>query len=160
MRPEGPPFPGEGSFRGGKLLPAAGTALLAGTVALRVLRAAGHAESVWRFYGGVRGPFWTLLSLALFLGPYVAAGLAAGALWLPGDRAAVWGALGAGGAAFFVFEEGLIVLARAVNGHAAYVGAEPLCSLLVCAVAIAGILRAGGAGRPGRRPGRGPGRNS
>ena len=96
MRPEGPPLPGEEPSGGGKLLPAAGTALLAGTVALRVLRAAGHAESVWSFYGGIRGPFWTLLSLALFLGPYLAAGLAAGALWLPGNRAAVWGALAAG----------------------------------------------------------------
>ena len=60
-----------------RLFPFAGTALLAGTLAVRVLRLLGNWESVRRFYPGGQGVVWGLLGLALLFGPYLAAGSAA-----------------------------------------------------------------------------------
>ena len=124
----------------------AGTTLLAGTLLLRVLRTLESLESVRRFYSGAGGPVWTplflALFLALFLGPYLTAVSATAALWLSGNRAGRLGAVSAGAAAFFVLEEGLTVFARSMNGHSDYVGAEPLFSLLACAVAAAAVLKA------------------
>lgn len=140
MRPGRPP---KGpSFSWERLLQPAGTALLAGTLLLRVLRTLENLESVRRFYSGAGGPVWTPLFLALFLGPYLTAVSAAAALWLSGNRAEWLGAVSAGAAAFFVLEEGLTVFARSMNSHSGYVGAEPLFSLLACAVSAAAVLRA------------------
>ncbi len=119
-----------------------GTTLLLGTIALRVLRIAGNRESVTAFYmvdSGLSLP-WRFLFAALFLGPFITALIAATALWLDQKRAAGLAAVNFLIAGFFVLEEGLTVFARAVNGNSAYVGAEPLFSLLVCAVSGAAVL--------------------
>ena len=129
MRPGRPPK--EPSFSWEGLLQLAGTTLLAGTLLLRVLRTLESLESVRRFYSGAGGPVWTPLFLALFLGPYLTAVSATAALWLSGNRAGRLGAVSAGA-----------VFARSINGHSDYVGAEPLFSLLACAVAAAAVLKA------------------
>ena len=130
----------------GRLLRAAGTALLAGTVLLRALRTAGSLESVLDFYSGGSGPLWALLELALFCGPYLTALSAAAALWLSRDRAG-WAAVNLCAAAFFTFTEGLTVFARAMNGHGGYVGAEPLFSALAAGISMLTLLFARPAGR-------------
>lgn len=122
---------------------AAGTALLAGTLVLRAVHVLGNRESVGRFFFG-GGGVWTLIGLILLAGPWLTAVSAAAALWLPWDRA---GGLRTGNlcaAALFTFGEGLTAFARAMNGHSAYVGAEPLCGLLVLGVSLATLLLAGG----------------
>ena len=126
----------------GRVLPAAGTALLAGTVVLRIVRTAGSLESVLGFYTGGAGPFWALVKLALFLGPYLAAAAAAAALWLPPRRAEGLGTAALCANACFVFAEGLTAFARAMNGHGGYAGAEPLFSAFACGISAGSILRA------------------
>lgn len=128
-------------------LRAAGTALLAGTVVLRAIRVLENLESVRRFYSGSGGPAWTPVELALFLGPYLTAISAIAALWLPRERAGKLGTVNACSAAFFVFEEGLIVFARAMDGGSGYIGAEPLCGLLALGVSILTVFRALRAGQ-------------
>ena len=131
------------------LFPFAGTALLAGTLAVRVLRLLGNWESVRRFYPGGQGVVWGLLGLALLFGPYLAAGSAAAALWLPREGAVKLGTVSLCAAAFFTFSEGLTVFARAMNGSAGYVGAEPAFSAAAAAISAATLLRALRAGRRG-----------
>ena len=116
------------------LLRAAGTALLAGTVVLRTVRALWNLESVLAYYGGAAGLFWKLLYLAAFLGPYLTTAAAMAALWLPRLRARQIGSWSLCAAAFFSLWEGLTVFARAMDGHGGYVGAEPLFSLLVLGI--------------------------
>ena len=130
----------------GRLLRFAGTTALAAAVVLRAVRTIGNLESVLAFYNFGAGPLWALLALALLFGPYLTALAAAYALWLPWDRAGRLGAAGFCAAAFFVFSEGLTVFARAINGHGAYVGAEPLLSALVCGISAITILAAHRAG--------------
>ena len=119
-----------------------GTALLAGTLAVRAVRLLEHLESVRRFYFSTPGLTWTLLGAALLFGPYFAAAAAIAALWLRGDWAVLLGIAAACGAAFFTLEEGLTVFARAVNGNSGYVGAEPLLSILTCGISITAIFLA------------------
>lgn len=125
-----------------KLLRAAGTALAAGTLALRAARMPGNWESVRDFFLG-GGPAWTLVGAAMLAGPWLAAVLAAAAFWLPRERAARLGTAAACAAGFFVLEEGLTAFARAVNGNGGYVGAEPLLSLLVLGTTILAACRGG-----------------
>ena len=124
----------------GRPVRAAGTALLAGILLLRGFRVWRGWESVWRFYSGGTGPFWVLLEAALFLGPFLAAGSAIAALWLRWERAGKLGAVNACTAAFFVFGEGLTVLAREMDGNAGYVGAEPLLSAVVCGISVLTVV--------------------
>ena len=124
----------------------AGTVLLAGILLLRLARILGNLESVRSFYPGTYGSLWSLVELALFFGPFLVTGSAAAALWLRWDRAGKLGTVNICAAAFFVFEEGLIVFARWMDGNGGYVGAEPLFSAIVCAVSIAAVLRAHRAG--------------
>ena len=119
---------------------AAGTAALAGTRLLRVLRVLENLESVRRFYPGTYGPLWTLIELALFFGPYLTAVSAIAALWLRRNAAGQLGTVNFCAAAFFTCEEGLTCFARYINANSAYVGAEPLFSALVCGVSAATVL--------------------
>lgn len=129
-----------------KWLPARllGTAVLAGTLALRAVRALGELESVRRFYFDGQGLIWMLIGLALFCGPYLTAAAAIAALWLRRDWAGPLGAVAFCAAGFFTLDEGLTLFARAMNGNSGYVGAEPLFSALACGISIIAVLRAWG----------------
>ena len=131
------------------LFPVCGTALLAGTLAVRVLRLLGSWESVRRFYPGGQGPVWALLGMALFFGPYLAAGSAIAALWLPREGAVKLGTVSFCAAAFFTFAEGLTVFARAMNASSGYVGAEPAFSAAAAVISAATLFRAPRAERHG-----------
>lgn len=120
------------------------SAVLLGTAVLRAVRIAGNWESVAAFYtadGGLSLP-WAVLSAALALGPFAVAVSAAAALWIRADRSAGLAAVNFFAGGFFTLWEGLTVFARGMNGHSAYVGAEPLLSLLVCAVSGVWLFRA------------------
>ncbi len=123
------------------------TAVLLGCLGLRVFRMAASWPEVTRFYGiGSFGFRWSLISLLFFAAPFLVIGLAALALWLPGQRGIVPGWAGLWGGGFVCLEEGLTLFARAMNGNGGYVGAEPLLSLTVWAVAGIAVLLAGKTG--------------
>lgn len=129
--PEGPNGPRD--LRPPRLLRLALTAAMLGTVLARAVHIRGNPESVAAWYSGGAGPVWGLLSAALFLGPFAAALAAAMAPWVRGRAADyLWYTGLCGG--FFALGEGLTLFARSMDGHHAYVGAEPLLSLLVFAV--------------------------
>lgn len=119
-----------------------GTAVLAGTLLVRVCRVLGNLESVRHFYFEGQGLLWTLIGLVLFIGPYLTAASAIAALWLRRKTAGELGSLNFCAAGFFTLEEGLTVFARMVNANSGYVGAEPLFSALACGISIITVLQA------------------
>ena len=117
------------------------TAALLGCVAVRVVRMVARWESVARYYGvGTYGTAWSFISLLFFAGPFLAALAAVVSLWLKQrwDAGVSLAALFVSG--FLVLWEGLILFARAVNGNGGYAGAEPLLSIVVCAISGAALL--------------------
>ena len=98
------------------------TAALLFTILLRIIRAAANWESVAGFYR-VDSP-WALLAAVLFLGPFLAALSAVGALWRRWDQAAGLAAVNFCASGFFALWEGMTVFARAMDGHTAYAGAR------------------------------------
>lgn len=144
-----------GAFRPPRSLRAALTAAMLGTVLARAVRIGRHPESVAGWYSGPAGPLWALIYAVMFLGPFAAALAAASAPWVRGKAADVlWAAAFCGGG-FFTLSEGLILFARSMDGRHAYVGAEPLLSLLVCAVSGLALLvrRRANFRNPGSEPG-------
>lgn len=123
------------------------TAALLFTILLRIIRAAANWESVAGFYR-VDSP-WALLAAVLFLGPFLAALSAVGALWRRWDQAAGLAAVNFCASGFFALWEGMTVFARAMDGHTAYAGAEPLLSAAVCGISALTVL--GGVLASGRR---------
>lgn len=121
-------------------LRAALAAVMLGTVLVRAVRICGSPESVMEWYSGGTGPVWGLIKAALFLGPFAAALAAAAAPWVRGRTADLLWWAGFCGGGFFALNEGLILFARYMGGDHAYVGAEPLLSLLVCAVSGLALL--------------------
>ena len=115
-------------------LRAALAAVMLGTVLVRAVRICGSPESVMEWYSGGTGPVWGLIKAALFLGPFAAAP------WVRGRTADLLWWAGFCGGGFFALNEGLILFARYMGGDHAYVGAEPLLSLLVCAVSGLALL--------------------
>lgn len=140
-------------------LRAALAAVMLGTVLVRAVRICGSPESVMEWYSGGTGPVWGLIKAALFLGPFAAALAAALAPWFRSRAANALWAAGFCGGGLFTLNEGLILFARAMGGHSAYVGAEPLLSLLVCLISGMALLVRWRASflRNGRRPGPEPG---
>lgn len=142
-----------------RLLRAVLTAAMLGVVMVRAVRICRNLESVTEWYSGGTGPVWGPIIMAMFLGPFAAALAAALAPWFR-NRAenALWAA-GFFGGGFFTLEEGLTVFARSMDGRHAYVGAEPLLSLLVCLISGLALLVWWRANfrRNGRRPGSEPG---
>ena len=122
-------------FRAGLTVP------LAFCLLARLVRVFRHWPGVANFFFPAdAGPF-SLIAAALLLGPVALPLLSGLALWSEGRRARSLGlgCLLAGG--FFALEEGLILFARAMNGHGGYVGAEPGLSLCVCLISAAVVLR-------------------
>ena len=98
------------------------TAALLGCVAVRVVRMVARWESVARYYGvGTYGTAWSFISLLFFAGPFLAALAAVVSLWLKQRWAAG-------------------VSLAAVNGNGGYAGAEPLLSIVACAISGAALL--------------------
>ena len=158
---EGPHGPGGGKPLRNRLLRAALTAVMLGTVLVRAVRIGRSRESVagWWWYSGPPEPIWALVYAVMFLGPFAAALAAALAPWFRSRAANALWAAGFCGGGLFTLNEGLILFARAMGGHSAYVGAEPLLSLLVCLISGMALLVRWRASflRNGRRPGPEPG---
>lgn len=123
-------------------LRAALAAVMLGTVLVRAVRIGRSRESVagWWWYSGPPEPIWALVYAVMFLGPFAAALAAAAAPWVRGRTADLLWWAGFCGGGFFALNEGLILFARYMGGDHAYVGAEPLLSLLVCAVSGLALL--------------------
>lgn len=107
----------------------------------RCLRGVAGWESVREFYqlDLSQGASWALFGLAVYAGPYLVLAALLGALWGRSPWAGRLALAGLWAGGLLCLGEGLTWLARGINGHGGYVGAEPLLALgawLMCALAL------------------------
>ena len=108
------------------------TVSLFGCFVVRVVRAAADWGEVAHYYQFDSSLIW----FPVFATPFLVIIATAVSLWLRQGKAVFLLALISFCiSGFFVFGEGLTVFARLMNANYGYVGAEPLLSIVVCAVA-------------------------
>ena len=114
----------------GIVLRAVMTAVLSGCFAVRVARAAANWAEVAHYYQFDGGFIW----FPVFAAPFFIIIAAALSLWLKGNRALLLALISLGVSGFLALGEGFTIFARMMNANYGYVGAEPLLSIVVCAV--------------------------
>ena len=106
------------------------TAVLLGCFAVRVARAAADWAEVAHYYQFDSGFIW----FPVFAAPFFVIIAAAVSLWLRWDRTFLLALICLGVSGLLVLHEGFTIFARSMNANSGYVGAEPLLSVVVCAV--------------------------
>ena len=106
------------------------TAVLSGCFAVRVVRAAVDWAEVAHYYQFDSGFIW----FPVFTAPFLVIIAAALSLWLKWDHTFLLALIILGVSGFLALWEGFTIFARLMNANHGYVGAEPLLSIVVCAV--------------------------